>query len=198
MGWAYHPGPGHQLAGRRAGGVGFRNAIVSSLAFPCPDRMEVTKFYQMSKMCGLCTWPLFFFFFWEPLTFRCSGPFFAKTENVGRGQRSCDSEVELMNRSHTDDGEASQDAKMGARDLQLLLTLHSASCLSLLSSQITHLLGAREWGCLGGSEPRVHLLPLCLLAPFCSWLSAIGVKAGDNQEGDFPGPGSAEVGPIEG
>ena len=155
--------------------------------------------FTRCQRCVDCVLGLyFFFFFWEPLTFRCSGPFFAKTENVGRGQRSCDSEVELMNRSHTDDGEASQDAKMGARDLQLLLTLHSASCLSLLSSQITHLLGAREWGCLGGSEPRVHLLPLCLLAPFCSWLSAIGVKAGDNQEGDFPGPGSAEVGPIEG
>lgn len=52
---------------------------------------------------------------------------------------------------------------MAAWGLQLLLTLHSLSCLSLLSSQITHLLGTREQGCLGGSEPRVHLLPLCSL-----------------------------------
>lgn len=62
-GRAYHPGPGQRLAGKRAGGVGVRNAIVSSLAFPRPDWMEVTKFYEMSKICGLCTWPLFFFFF---------------------------------------------------------------------------------------------------------------------------------------
>ena len=90
-GRAYHPGPGQRLAGKRAGGVGVRNAIVSSLAFPRPDWMEVTKFYEMSKICGLCTWPLFFFFFfWEPLMFGVSGSFFAKTENVGRGQRSCD------------------------------------------------------------------------------------------------------------
>lgn len=163
-GRAYHPGPGQRLAGKRAGGVGVRNAIVSSLAFPRPDWMEVTKFYEMSKICGLCTWPLFFFFFfWEPLMFGVSGSFFAKTENVGRGQRSCDCEVELMSRSHTDDGDASEDAKMAAQDLQLLLTLRSLSCLSLLSSQITHLLGTRERGCLGGSEPRVHLLPLCSL-----------------------------------
>ena len=46
-----------------------------------------------------------------------------------------------MSRSHTDDGEASEDAKMAAQDLQLLPTLRSLSCLSLLSSQITHLLG---------------------------------------------------------
>lgn len=83
-GRAYHPGPGHRLAGKRAGGVGVRNAIVSSLAFPCPDGMEVTKFYEMSKICGLCTWPPFFKkIFWEPLTF---GSFFAKTE-CGEGAK---------------------------------------------------------------------------------------------------------------
>lgn len=118
-----------------------------------------------------CVLGLFFFFsFWEPLTFGGSGSFFAKTENVGRGQRSCDCEVELMSRSHTDDGEASEDAKMAAQDLQLLPTLRSLSCLSLLSSQITHLLGTRERGCLGGSEPRVHLLPLCSLPPALGFL----------------------------
>lgn len=62
-GRAYHPGPGHWLAGKRAGGVGVRNTIVSSLAFPCPDGMEVTNFYEMSKICGLCTWPPFSFFY---------------------------------------------------------------------------------------------------------------------------------------
>ena len=83
-GRAYHPGPGHWLAGKRAGGVGVRNAIVSSLAFLCPDGMEVTKFYEVSKICGLCTWlPFFFLIFWEPLTF---GSFFAKTE-CGEGAK---------------------------------------------------------------------------------------------------------------
>lgn len=59
--------------------------------------------------------------------------------------------------------------------------LAASSSHSPLSSQIRHLLKARDWGYPGSLEPRVHLLPLCSL-PSSGWLSAIRVKPGDNQE----------------
>lgn len=70
MARTYHLGPGHRLAGKRAGGVGVRNQIGSLML--SPDQMEETKFHEMSKICGLYLSP--FFSLLGILSFEVQGP----------------------------------------------------------------------------------------------------------------------------